>query len=340
VTDTRASIATRAPLDEDELLDQRRSGHPDPTDSPSAPAGGVEREGGYTDASSPEDAKPGRTVQIPDVPFRRLAGMAMIGVGLLIVLFLVYLFAFTPLTASRNQQRLAQSVIGQPLFRYSLVAGHVPPEGAAVGVLQIPALHLNQVVVQGTSASDLMKGPGLMPGSALPGTPGNAVIAGRRVTFGAPFGSLGQLRRGDRIRTVDGAGTFTYRVTKLEVVTAGQRDVVTPTKANRLTLITSNSTVLASGRLVALATLVGHPVAVPSSVVAIPTYELGLSGDPVAGGLAVLWSLLTIIVLVGAALAVWRWRRPWLIYLFTAPIVVACGLFACESVARALPATF
>jgi hypothetical protein len=80
-------------------------------------------------------------------------------------------------------------------------------------------------------------------------------------------------------------------------------------------------------------------VAVPTSVLAVPGYELGLSGDPVAGGLAIMWSILTILVLIGAGLAVWRWRRPWLIYLFTAPIIVACGLFACESVARALPAT-
>jgi sortase A len=338
MTETQASIATRAPADEGEMQG-RPPGHPNGSDSPSASPDGFEQ-GAAADASSPADALPGRTLRIPDVPFMRLAGMALLGIGGLIVLFLIYLFAFTPLTASRDQQRLAQAVVGQPLFRYSLVAGHVPPEGSAVAVLEIPALNLNQIVVEGTSASDLMKGPGLMPGSALPGTPGNAVIGGRRVTFGAPFGSLGQLRTGDRIRTVDGAGTFTYRVTKVEVVTAGERDVVTPTTNNRLTLITSNSTVLPSGRLVALAKLVGHPVAVPSSVVAVPSYELGLSGDPVAGGLAVMWSLLTIIALVGAALAVWRWRRPWLIYLFTAPIVVACGLFACESVARALPATF
>ena len=38
-----------------------------------------------------------------------MAAAAVFGVGLLIVLFLVYLFAFTPLTASRNQQRLAQN---------------------------------------------------------------------------------------------------------------------------------------------------------------------------------------------------------------------------------------
>jgi hypothetical protein len=74
--------------------------------------------------------------------------------------------------------------------------------------------------------------------------------------------------------------------------------------------------------------------------VAVPSYDLGLSGDPVAGGLAVLWSVLTIIVLLGAALAVWRWKRPWLVYLFATPVLMLCGLFACESVARALPATF
>jgi hypothetical protein len=116
--------------------------------------------------------------------------------------------------------------------------------------------------------------------------------------------------------------------------------VITPTTTNRLTLVTSDSTFLPNGRLAAVAKLVGRPVAAgPGTTIAVPSYELGLSGDPVAGGLAVMWSLLTIALLVGAGLAVWRWRRPWLIYLFTAPIVVACGLFACESVARALPAT-
>ena len=125
---------------------------------------------------------------------RQLAGLALLGVGVLIVLFLVYLFAFTPLSASRDQQRLAQSLTGKPDYRYGLVAGRTPPEGAAIGVLDIPALQLDQIVVQGTSAADLMKGPGLMPGSALPGSPGNAVIAGRRVTFGGPFGAIGKLQ--------------------------------------------------------------------------------------------------------------------------------------------------
>lgn len=338
MTDLQSSIATRSPSAGGAVVAQEPLARTDGDDSAAA-SGSV---GGGREVSEPSSSSadsPGRTFRVPDIPLRQLAGVALVGVGVLIVLFMIYLFAFTPLSASRDQQRLAQSLTGGPHYRYGLVAGHTPPEGAAIGVLEIPALHLDQIVVQGTSAADLMEGPGLMPGSALPGSPGNAVIAGRRVTFGGPFGAVGQLRTGDRIHAVDGAGSFTYRVSKVEVVTAGQRDVVTPTATNRLTLVTSNSSFVPNGRLVVLARLVGHPVAVPTGALAVPGYELGLSGDPVAGGLAVMWSILTLIVLLGAGLAVWRWRRPWLIYLLTAPIVVACGLFACESVARALPAT-
>jgi len=340
MTDLQSSVATRTAAEDEDELARRYPGQAGLADPTPAPTDGPGEGRAHAHSIVATDERPSRTVRVPDVPIRQLAGLVLVGIGVLIVLFLVYLFAFTPLSASRSQQRLAQSITGKPLFRYSLVAGHTPPEGSAVAVLEIPALHVDQIVVQGTSAADLMNGPGLLLGSALPGSPGNAVIAGRRVTFGAPFASLGQLRAGDKIRVVDGAGTFIYRMSKVETVTAGQRDVITPTTTNRLTLVTSDSTFLPNGRLVAMAKLEGHPVAAgPSSNIAVPSYELGLSGDPVAGGLAVMWSLLTIALLIGAGIAVWRWRRPWLIYLFTAPLVVACGLFACESVARALPAT-
>lgn len=281
-----------------------------------------------------------RTIRIPKLPFLRIAGATLMAIGLLIVMFVVYLFAFTPLTASRNQQRLAASLSGQPLSLFRLVGGHLPPEGEPVAILSIPSIGVHQVVVQGSSAADLMNGPGLMPGTALPGTPGNAVIAGRRVTFGAPFGEIGQLRHRAPITVVDGAGTFTYRVSRVFVLTSGQRDVITPSADNLLTLVTANGSIAPNGRLVVRARLVGTPVAVPGQVVAVPTYESGLSGDPVAGGMAALWSILLVLALVLAVVAAWRWRRPLLVYLLAAPVVVACGLLACESVARALPATY
>lgn len=294
---------------------------------------------GQQEHADPEDpARPRH--RLPELPYRRLAGLAITGIGALIVVFLVYLFSFTPLTAARDQQRLTQSLVGQPLTVYSLVAGRTPAEGSAVAVLEIPAIHLHQVVVEGTSAADLMNGPGHMPGTAIPGTVGNAVIAARRVTFGAPFGPLAQLRRGDRIRVVDGVGSFTYKVTRVLTVTSGQRDVVTPTTDDRITLISSDSSLVTSGRLAVVGKLVGAPIVVPGATAALPGYELGLAGDPAAGGLTILWSLLTLVVLVGASIVAWRWRRPALVYLLAAPVVIACGLFACESLARALPATY
>ena len=332
MTDTRASTATLTPS-------QDAQAPPDP-DGPGRPDAGTtyDRSWGAEDDAPPTGG--GRTVTIPDIPYRRLTGFALVGIAGLLVLFLVYLAAFTPLTASRNQQRLANTLKGHPLTVYQLVDGHLPPEGSAVAVLQIPSIGLNQVVVSGTGAADLMNGPGLMQGSSLPGSTGNAVIAGRRVTFGAPFGGIGSARPGTRIHVVDGAGSFTYKVTRVHEVGIGQKDVVLPTNDDRLTLVTSDSSLVTSGRLVVQATLVGPAVSVPDNTVSVPSYDLGLSGDPAAGGLAAMWSFLTIAFLVAAAFAVWKLRRPWLIYLFAAPVVMLCGLFACESVARALPATF
>jgi sortase A len=331
--------------------DVRVAGPPGSIDTEGEPASGSES--GATDSHAAGDRPTGeaaageeapdtgyRTIRIPQLPMARIVGAAMIGIGLLIVAFLVYLFVFTPLTASRDQQRLAASVSGQPLTVFKLVDGHRPPEGQAVAVLSIPAIHLKQVVVQGTSAADTMNGPGLMPGTALPGTPGNAVIAGRRYTYGGPFGSLDSLSKGARIKIVDGVGTFTYRVKRVFTVVSGQHDVVVPTQDNRLTMVTSDGGVAPSGRLVVQASLVGTPVGLTSASVAVPTYELGLSGDPVAGGMAVLWSLVVILLIVGATFAAWRWKHALIIYLLTAPVVLACGLLACEGVARALPATF
>ena len=90
------------------------------------------------------------------------------------------------------------------------------------------------------------------------------MIAGRRVTFGAPFGSLARLRRGDRIKTVDGVGGPTYRVTRVFASPLASM-VATQTTDNRITLISSDSSVVTSGRLVVVGKLVGTPYFLPSA---------------------------------------------------------------------------
>jgi sortase A len=291
------------------------------------PFGGREPE---LDQATPKAPRRGKVV------FR--IGCAITAVGVFLAMFAAYLFLFTPLQASRAQHRLLSELQGPTGL--AALTGHVPPEGKAVAVLQIPALHLDQVVVEGTSASDLTSGPGLMPGSALPGTPGNTVIAGRRYLYGKPFSALGTLTSGETIRIVSGYGTFTYDVTGTRVVLPGQSDPVAPTQANLLTLVTSNASLAPTDRVVAQAKLVGKPFDVHVSLIGVPPRsERALSGQPGALVPTILWA---VVLLAGVLLTVrlyGRWRRTWPTYLMTTPVLLALAVLVFQSAAHLLPAT-
>jgi sortase A len=296
---------------------------------------------GVADAFGDGGAEPASPGLKRQTVVRRVVGAVVTAFGILLMMLVLFLYAFTPLTAGRDQHRLLAALTGSPLSTFALTNGTLPREGGPVALLRIPRLHLTQAVVAGTSASDLEAGPGLMPGTVLPGEQGNAVIAGRRTTFGGPFHSIGTLRDGDVINVTDGVGSFRYRVTSQRIVVSGQRDVVGGTHDNQLTLITSNSSVETTGRQVVYATLVGKPV--PSPVQAsqiIPPDQRGLSGEPGAGWKILFWVALFTLVAALTGVALLRWRRPLPTYLLAAPVLLACGLFAVQAVALALPATF
>jgi sortase A len=255
-----------------------------------------------------------------------------------VLAFAGYLFGFTNLQAERAQQHLASALIGSAGL--AALTGKVPAEGQPVALLQIPALHLKQVVVQGTSARDLENGPGLMLGAAPPGTAGNTVIAGRRSTFGAPFANLGSLRRGALVRVTGGLGSFSYRISRIETISIGQVEPIGATATARLTLVTSNPAVTASGLLVAVATLVGRPVAtVPPYAVAPPPSHFGLQGDPTASTPALLAGEAFVVVAVGTLLVYRRWRHLWAVYILAVPLLLALLVVCFENIAALLPAT-
>ena len=68
-----------------------------------------------------------------------------------------------------------------------------------VGRLQIPAIGIDDYVVQGVARASLKEGPGHFPESPLPGQLGNSAIAGHRTTYGAPFGNIDRVKVGDDI---------------------------------------------------------------------------------------------------------------------------------------------
>jgi len=270
----------------------------------------------------------------------RVAGVLVFGLGVLILLVLGYIYLFTPLSEGRAQHTLLGEITADKAKTFNLAEGRLPPEGSPVAVLEIPALHLLDAVVQGTDAQDLRSGPGHMPTTALPGEPGNAVIAGRRATFGAPFGAIGSLKRGQLIKVVDGYGTYRYEVTKIVYAVGGRHDVVTETAMNRLTLVTAASGFFPQGRLAVIARLMGKPLAGTSEPRFHPApAELGLAGDPASGLIAVFWTLLFFVLLSGSAWLLRHWDQPVVVYLLAVPVLLLVALFTCESIIGFLPAT-
>jgi hypothetical protein len=141
------------------------------------------------------------------------------------------------------------------------------------------------------------------------------------------------------VQVVDGAGTSVFRVTRVTTV-AGRPDVVSHRGQRWLTLVTSGSPLAATGHVVVVARAAPLPgaTATPAGARRQDTL-LGLDGDPAAGILAALWGVVFVIGLGATVYAVRRWRQVWLSYVLSVPILLACGLFACESLARCLPAT-
>ncbi|MDE0803423.1 MAG: class E sortase [Acidimicrobiales bacterium] len=86
------------------------------------------------------------------------------------------------------------------------------------GTLEIPAIGLSQPLQEGVTLTAINRGPSHWPGTAMPGEPGNVVVAGHRTTYTKPFWALNELERGDElIFTVDGERTV-YVLDRIEIV--------------------------------------------------------------------------------------------------------------------------
>ena len=96
--------------------------------------------------------------------------------------------------------------------------------GAAIGRISIPRLGLDMVMVNGTDADTLKKGPGRDPRTFMPGQGELVYVAGHRTTYSAPFSDIDELRRGDRVSIRVPYATLVYRVTGHVVVPADDLD--------------------------------------------------------------------------------------------------------------------
>jgi sortase A len=113
-----------------------------------------------------------------------------------------------------------------------------PPEpgsGAPIGRLTIPRLHLRAMVREGAGEATLAVALGHIPGTALPGQPGNIGIAGHRDTL---FRALRTIAKGDTIVLQTTQRSYSYSVEELSIVKPQDVAVLASRSYPEITLVT------------------------------------------------------------------------------------------------------
>jgi sortase A len=141
-----------------------------------------------------------------------------------------------------------------------------PVTDGLIGRIEIPRLLLSAMVCEGIEGTTLRRAVGHIPGTALPGQPGNVGLAGHRDTF---FRSLSDLRVKDEIEFSTLEGNFKYEVESLMVVEPDNVEALAPSSENVLTLVTCypfSYVGTAPKRFVARARQVSPETVAPSTV--------------------------------------------------------------------------
>jgi sortase A len=271
----------------------------------------------------------------PKEPQRPILAVVATSVCLLAVAilgFAAYLFGISSIQEHRTQDTLYASFRPQLEAATAPVAGPIAT-GKPIGILAIPAIRVRQVVVEGTTSGQLMRGPGHRRNTVLPGQPGASVIMGRRGTFGAPFAKINKLQIGDVATVTTGQGTSKYRVADVRTSDQQSRPLI---GTNRLVLVTADSPFRPSHYVIVTMIMDGKPYPAGGTAVPISTSEVALAGDTAAALPLVLWGQL---LLVTIAVSVWAYHRfgRWPAYLGTAVILLAVLWNVWESLARLLP---
>jgi sortase A len=132
----------------------------------------------------------------------------------------------------REQRSLEQLVAAAPT---PTKAARLTVTGALIGRIAIPRLGLSVVVGEGVDARTLRRAAGHIPGTGLPGQPGNVGISGHRDTF---FRPLQNIRQDDIITVTMVAGDFRYRVVSIWIVSPADVSVLETSADEVLTLVT------------------------------------------------------------------------------------------------------
>ncbi|MDQ1642177.1 MAG: sortase [Actinomycetota bacterium] len=191
-------------------------------------------------------------------------GELFITAGLVLLLFCAYQLVWTNVEANREQSQVSKS-LSQRWSDPQAQAGsqlHLTTAdfGKGFAFIHIPRLGKNftKPIVEGVRKSDLARGVGHYPKTALPGEVGNFAVAGHRATHGEPFRNLNQMRKGDKVVVETKDTWFTYIVDRTLIVNPSDVWVIDPVPGKKnvaptqklLTLTTCNPRWASTQRLI------------------------------------------------------------------------------------------
>lgn len=126
-----------------------------------------------------------------------------------------------------DRRRSAPQTQAQPQTRFE--------DGAIVGRLTIPRLHVRAMVREGDSDHTLRVALGHIPGTSFPGQIGNTGIAGHRDSL---FHNLKDVAADDEITFETPRARYVYRVESTQIVKPEHTEVLKQGPARELTLVT------------------------------------------------------------------------------------------------------
>jgi LPXTG-site transpeptidase (sortase) family protein len=246
-------------------------------------------------------------------------GRAMAILAGLAAWLLVYGIGFSAIHEHRSQRVMYSHLREELAEATAPLSGHIS-DGAPLAILSAPAAGIaNQVVVEGTTSSDLDNGPGHYPGTVLPGQAGIATIMGHHTTYGAPFRHLTSLHPGDPISVTTDQGIAHYVVQDVRAP-GDPLPAALAAGASRLTLITSQSSgwrgAWAPTHAVYVdATLHGKPFAAATNDSVATSADAPMHGDSNSLVPLVLWLQGLAVVAIGIVFARARWgsRQTWVV---------------------------
>jgi sortase A len=127
----------------------------------------------------------------------------------------VGMFAFPAMTDlwGTYQQRQVKDEMANPSFQTDYLEHRVKVgEGLTRLIINNDRVHVNVMVVEGTTLAALQAGAGHYETTPFPCEQGNVGIAGHRTTYGRPFNKIDEMRAGDTVDLVTPFARCTYQV--------------------------------------------------------------------------------------------------------------------------------